>query len=187
MDFTPLRSRPVVLLIAATLLTSLALGIGFVVVQRHEDRAGDSVRRAEPLTDEQAKLQVLEPARHFVAAGRFRAPTASYVLSSCASEEKPPYQGRVYLNFDIPSITETPAYFRGIAAAMTARGWHEGLPPNRHPGGRTLAKDGVTAIYYRNPDVPGRGVLEVSGECRATTDHSLDNSGFIDITGQLRR
>lgn len=181
-----LRSRAAIALIAAALLTSLSLGVGFVVTHRIYDLRGAAMRPVDPLTDAQSRQQVLEPARQFVAAG-LQSPSASYLLMSCTNDETPLYQGTVYLNFDVPSITETPAYFRRIAAAMVARGWHEGLAPNRHPGGRTLAKDGVTAVYYRSPEVQGRGVLEINGECRNMTDHSLDTVGFVDVTEQLGR
>lgn len=179
-----LRSRSATALITAALLTSLVLGVAFVVTHRIYDLRGAAMRPVEPLTDAQSRQQVLEPARQFVAAG-LTSPSASYLLMSCTSDEEPPYQGTVYLNFDVPGMAETPAYFRRIAADMKARGWHEGLRPNRHPGGRTLAKDGVTAVYYRNPEVPGRGVLQIHGECRNMTDHSLDAAGFVDVTGQL--
>ena len=179
-----LRNRAAIALIAAALLISLVLGVGFVVTHRIYDLRGAAMRPVDPLSDAQSRQQVLEPARQFVAAG-LQSPSASYLLMSCTNDEEPLYQGSIYLNFDVPSITETPAYFRRIAAAMTARGWHEGLAPNRHPGGRTLAKDGVTAVYYRSPDIQDRGVLEINGECRNMTDHSLDTIGFVDVTEQL--
>lgn len=185
MDSSFLRSRSAVGLIAAALLTSLVLGVAFVAVHRIYDLRGTAAAPVAPLTDEQTRQQVIEPARLFVGAGGLRAANGTYTLMPCAAEDRPPYQGSVYLNFDVPSVTETPAFFRRIAAEMTARGWSEGLPPNHHPGGRTLGKDGVSAIYYRHPDVPGRGVLQIYGECRNLTDHSVDGSGFIDITGQL--
>ncbi|MGI9125642.1 MAG: hypothetical protein ACR2JM_12965 [Mycobacterium sp.] len=181
-----LRSRAAITGIAAVLLTSLVLGVAFVVAHRVYDLRGAAVRPVDPLSDEQTRQQVLEPARHFVGTGRVANPTASYLLASCTSDEQPPYQGTVYLNFDVPSITETLGLFREIARGMKARGWHEGLPPNHHPGGVTLGKDGVTAVYYRHPDTPGRGVLEIVGECRNLTDHSFDTSGFVDITGDVK-
>lgn len=186
MNGTILRSRTVTLLTAAALLTSLTLGIAFVAAHRVYDLRGAAVEApAVPLTSDEARQQVLEQARQFVGAGRLQAASASYLLMSCSSEDGPPYQGSVYLNFDIPTITETPAYFREIAAAMKARGWHEGLAPKRYPGGRTLAKDGVSAIYHRHPDLPGRGVLKIYGQCRTVTDHRLDATGFADVTAAL--
>ena len=187
MNGTLLRSRTVTLLTAASLLTSLTLGIAFVAAHRVYDLRGEAVDApAVPLTADEARQQVLEQARQFIGAGRLKAPSDSYLLMSCASEDGPPYQGSVYLTFDVPSITETPAFFRTIAAAMKARGWHEGVSPTRYPGGRTLAKDGSSALYHRHPDLPGRGLLKIYGPCRTVTDHRLDTTGFVDVTAALR-
>lgn len=184
----PLRSRAAILLLAASLLTTFALGVLVVVFHRIYDLGGmASQPPPEPLTDEQSRRQVLDPARQFVSIGGLTGATGGYLLMSCSTEEQPPYQGTAYVNFDLPSIAATPGYFRDIARAMTERGWREGLAPGRHPGGHTLAKDGVIAVYYRDIDQAGRGVLEISGECRNITDHSTDTSGFVDITGELRR
>lgn len=184
MDSSRLRSRPAVLLLAASLLTSLALGGLLVAAHRLYDRA-PAAAAGLPLSDDQSRQQVVDPARDFVRLGKMRAPTASYLLVSCSAEEEPPYQGTMYLNFDVPSITETTVYFREIAQAMTARGWHEGIAPGHHPDGHTLAKDGLVAMYYRHPDLPGRAVLQIYGECRNVTDHRLDDTGFVDVTGQM--
>jgi hypothetical protein len=187
MDSKRLRSRPAILLLAASLLTSLVLGVLFVVIHRLTGTTTAPEVVAAPLSDTQSRQQVLEPARQFVGAGKMRAVNAGYLLSSCASEEQPPYQGLVYLNFDVPTVAETRAYFGEIARAMTARGWREGLPPGRHPGGRTMVKDGMYAVFYRDPDLPGRGLLKLYGECRNVTDHRLDTAGFVDVTAEVRR
>ena len=175
------------MVIAAMLMTAFVLGLLFVIVHRIYDLRGTDRPAPVALSDDQTRQQVLEPARQFVAAGNLRAVDGTYLLMSCSTEEKPPYQGALFVNFDVPTIAETPVYFRRIARAMTERGWHEGLPPGRHPGGHTMAKDGVVAYYYRDPDRPGRGLLEIRGECRNTTDHSLDTIGFIDVTAELSR
>lgn len=183
-----LRSRAVRWLTAAALLTSLVLGSAFITVHRLTDLRGEAVESpGDPLGDAETMAQVVGAARLFVATGRLRNPVATYLLQSCATDNQPPYQGSVYLDFDVPSITETPAYFRQIAAALRARGWTEGLKPNDHPGGKVLAKDGMSALFYRNPDVPGRGVLQIYGQCRNVTDHTTDTAGFVDITDRLRR
>ena len=49
------------------------------------------------------------------------------------------------------------------------------------------SKGGVIAVSYRQSDVPGRGVLQIDGECRNVTDHQLDTTGFVNITGDLNR
>ena len=185
MASTALRSRPAILLIGAALLMSLILGAGFIAVHRLDQRGVTAKPPRGPLTDEQSMAQVVEPARQFVAAGRLREASGSYILLSCTTGNEPPYQGTVYIGFDVPSITDTPAYFRSIARAMSARGWTEGLPPNNHPGGKLLTRDGISAVYYRNPDLRGRGVLQIYGECRNVTDHRLDPTGFLDISASL--
>lgn len=181
-----LRSRPAQLLMVGTLLVSLILGAVFITLHRTEDLRGAAVERpAHPLTDAQAKEQVVTTARQFVAAGRFKRATGSYILMACREDEDPIYQGSLYLNFDLPTIRETPAYFREIARNLAKSGWREGVPPGHHPGGKTLSRDGVAAVYYRHPDLPGRGVLQIYGECRDVADHRLDDTGFLDVTREL--
>lgn len=180
-----LRSRSGLLLLSASLVISLVLGGLFVVAQRIYDPRGAKTPVAS-LTDDQAKAQVLDQARQFVEAGKLGAPSGVYLLMSCTSQEQPPYQGSVRVNFDVPTVAETPAYFRRIARAMESHGWHEGLPPGRHPGGHTLAKGGLIAIYFRDPEIAGRGLLQISGECRDVADHRDDPSGFVDITNELQ-
>lgn len=188
MNSVTLRSRSSRLLIAAALLMSAVLAVTFIIMHRVYDLRGPAVEAPpNPITDEQAKEQVLGSARQLVGAGKLKAATGTYLLISCSPENVAPYQGSAYLSFDTPSITETPAYFRQIARSLAARGWTEGLPPGHHPGGHTLVKDGVTAVYYRHPDVPRRAVVQVYGECRNMTDHQSDRTGFLDITGQLYR
>lgn len=188
MTRTGIHSRPAVLLIAAALLLCLVLGSSFIVLHRLRDLRGAAVEApAHPLTDEQARQQVVEAARQFVEAGRLDKATATYMLLSCTNREDPPYQGAVYLDFGLPAPGETRRYFDRIDAALTARGWSVALPPSGHPGGRTLTKDGVTAVYYPNLDAPGRGVLQIYGECRNVTDHRADPTGWVDITAALRR
>jgi hypothetical protein len=185
---TGLRSKPAVLLIAATLLVSLVLGLSFVALHRFRDMRGAAVDPvAHPLTDEQAKIQVLEPAREITGTGKFAGVSASYLLMSCKNADDPPYQGAIYLNFDVPGVMETPQYFDSIAAAMTAKGWAQAMPPSRHPGGRTFTRNGVTVIFFRNTDQAGRATMQIYGECRDTTDHRRDPTGWVDVTAALPR
>lgn len=188
MNGTYLRSRAVLWLTAAALLTSLVLGAVFITLHHIKDLRGEAVESPEvPLSDEQTMAQVLGTARQFVAVGRLRNVAGTYLLQSCANSDEPPYQGSAYIDFDVPSITATPAYFRTITSALRARGWTDGLTPNNHPGGKVMVKDGVSALVYRNPDVAGRGVLQIYGECRNITDHRADKTGFVEITDRLRR
>lgn len=186
MDSSHLRSKPAMLLISAALLTSLLLGIAFVIAHRVFDLRGEAFQSAAPvLTEDQSRRQVLDSARAFVAAGALRSANGSYLLQSCGSDDRPQYRGSVHLNFQLPTIAETPNYFREIARGMKERGWREGLPPGRHPGGWTLARDGQVAVYYRDLDVPRRGILQIDGECRDVADHQSDNGDIIRITDEL--
>lgn len=182
-----LNSRAARLLIAAALLLSLVLAPAFIVRHRVEDLRGEAVEPPENvLTDEQAMQQVVDAARQFVRVGRLGHPTGSYLLQSCeGADNEPPYQGSVYVTFDVPSIARTSGYFGEIIRDMTARGWTEGMPSKRYPGGKTLAKQRVTALIYRNPETPGRGVLRIYGECGNLTDHRMDTAGFLDVTARL--
>jgi hypothetical protein len=182
---TTIRARTVRSLLAATLLCSLTLGVAFVVAHRRYDLRG--ITQVVPVDDEQSRRQVVDPARQFVEANALRVASGSYLLASCTSEERPPYRGQVYLTFAVPSVAQTRAYFAGIADAMTVRGWRVGTRPDHHPEGWTLVKDGVVASYYRSPEVPDRGVLRIDGECRDFADHQSDTTGFVDITGYLKR
>ncbi|MGY4709373.1 hypothetical protein ACXDF8_07435 [Mycolicibacterium sp. CBM1] len=183
-----LRSRPAVLLIAAALLISLVMGLSFIALHRFRELRGPAVEPvADPLSDEQSRLQVVTPAREIVAGRALARVSASYLLVSCKNADDPPYQGAIYLNFDAPAVTETPRFFRSLASSMTARGWTEGLAPNRHPGGRTFTRDGVAVIFYRNPDLVDRATMQIYGQCRNTTDHRMDTTGWVDVTADLTR
>lgn len=182
---TKLRSGPARFVLAAALLCSLTLGAAFVVVHRIYDLRGIAI--SAPISDEQSRRQVVEPARQFVTAGALRIASGTYLLQSCSAEERPPYRGQAYLTFEVPTVAKTRGMFAHLAEAMTARGWQVGTTPGYHPEGWTLAKDGVIAVYYRHPDIPDRGVLKIDGECRVVTDHQQDTNGFVDITGDLRR
>jgi hypothetical protein len=183
MNSSRLRSRQAVSILAGTLVLLLSLGVLEVLTHRAFDRP--PAAPVDPMTDDQSRRQVIEVARQFAGAGRLGSPSANYLLASCSSEDEPPYQGVVYVNFDVPRVAETAAYFDEIENAMTAAGWRRGEPPGRHPGGRTLAKDGMVAIYHRHRDLQGRGVLQIYGECRNVNDHRLDNTGFVDVTDEL--
>jgi hypothetical protein len=118
-----------------------------------------------------------------VALGNLQSATGGYMLMSCENETDPPYQGAIYLTFEVPN---TPDYFDQVAAALVSRGWQKGLPPNQYLYGATLYKDGVTAILYRDPDRSTSGIMKLYGECRNTANHRDDATGWSDITGELR-
>lgn len=182
---TTLRSGPARALLAVALLCSLTLGLAFVAVHRIYDLRG--IARVTPMNDEQSRSQVVDPARQIVDAGALRVATGTYLLVSCSAEDGPPYRGKVYLTFEVPSVTRTRAVFADLAREMSAQGWRVGTKPAHHPEGWKLAKDGVIAVYFRDPDVPDQGVLQVDGECRNVNDHHLDSIGFVDVTSDVTR
>ncbi len=102
-------------------------------------------------------------------------------------QTQPPDQGAIYLNFDVPGVLDTPKYFRSIRAALAAGGWAEAMPPNPHPGGATFARNGVTVIFYRNSDLADRATMQIYGQCRDTSDHRADRTGWVDITAARHR
>lgn len=182
-----LRSPGARALLAGALSISLTLGAAVVAVQRLHPSRGDAVEHpAHPLSDEQTEAQVVGQAKNIVTVARLQKATAGYLLMSCKGHDDPPYQGAVYLNFTLPADARPDTYFDGIAAAMVARGWQAGASPNRYVFGKTLSKDGSTAIIYRDMDYPDRGVMRLYGQCRDTTDHRNDDTGWVDITTRLR-
>jgi hypothetical protein len=180
------RSTAARALLAAALGLSLLLG-GLVVLvdELHSSPADALDHPAQPLSDEQSGDQVLEPAKQIVTTARLQQATAGYMLMSCKDVSDPPYQGAIYLNFAVPADVRADTYFRGIADAMVGHGWREGIPPSRYAYGATLYRGEVTAIVYRDSDVPGVGVLRLYGQCRNMNDHRNDTTAWSDITDRL--
>jgi hypothetical protein len=172
------QSRPLLLfLLALTVVVAVA---AWFIVLRARGNALD--HPAHPLTDEQTRAQVIEPAKQIVAVGDLQGAVGGYILMSCKNQTDPPYQGAIYLTFDLPKSLE---YFDQIAAKMVPHGWQKGLPPNQYLFGTTLYNDGVTAILYRDPDRRTSGIMKVYGECRNVANHRNDTTGWTDITDQL--
>lgn len=172
----PFRS----LLLLLIVFTVMAAGGAAFIVLRSRGNALD--RPAHPLSDEQTRAQVIEPAKQIVALGGLRSAAGGYILMSCKNETDPPYQGAIYLTFDLPGPVD---YFDQVAAAMVPHGWQKGLPPNEYFFGTTLYKNGVTATLYRDPDRTTSGIMKVYGECRNIANHRNDTAGWTDITDQL--
>src|ERR1700738_5063734 len=59
-----------------------------------------------------------------------------------------PDDGRLYLTFTVPPETHADTYLQAITSALVADGWAEGLPPGGHAFGKTLSRDGGTALVY---------------------------------------
>ncbi|KAA8960511.1 MAG: hypothetical protein F6Q13_13440 [Mycobacterium sp.] len=154
----------------------------------HASPAAAVEHPAHPVSDQQTEAEVVEQAKRLVAVAGLQQATAGYLLLSCKDRDSPPYQGVVYLNFALPAAhpdTSFAGIFEHIAATLAAHGWQQGRPPN-HMFGKTLSKDGVTAVIYRDDDQPGVGVVRLYGQCRDTTDHRTDTTGWADVTAQIR-
>jgi hypothetical protein len=179
-----LRSPAARTLIAAALTAAVVLGGAFLALDRlHSSDAVEHPGRTA--TDEQTQTEVVEQAKSIVEIARLQQPMAGYLLMSCKNRDDPPYQGAAYLNFRLPADARADEYFRSIAAAMVARGWREGMPPNEHLFGRRLSKDGVNAILYLDSDAASRGVARIYGQCRDMNNHRGDSTAWIDITDRL--
>lgn len=96
-----------------------------------------------PMSDDQTKAQVIEPAKQIVAAANLDAVSGAFSFASCNDQGDSPYQGTVTFSFLIHGDPD--AYFQQLRVAMTAHGWNTGAPPGQHYHGVTLNKEGVTA------------------------------------------
>lgn len=134
------------------------------------------------LTDEQARAQVVEPARALVAAVPLDDVTGGFSFGSCNDQGEPPYQGRVEVTFRLP-VDPDPVYAQ-IREALTAQGWASGAPDGQVVHGTSLHRDGVTATVGPRAQDPGYGSLQFYGECGNTGDHGAE--GAADITPELR-
>jgi hypothetical protein len=180
-----LRSPAARALIAVASVTALIIAGVYLAIDRMHAPANDAVEHPGPAaTDAQTETEVVEHARAIVAITGLRHPTASYLLMSCKNRDDPPYQGAVYMNFELPPGIDVDQYFRGVSAAMVASGWREGPAPNQHLFGRNLSKDGVNALVYSDRDTPG-GVARIYGQCHDMTDHRGAKSDWTDVTGRL--
>jgi hypothetical protein len=168
----------------AVLSAAVLVGAAFLVINRLHSSAGNVVEHPGPsATDAQTQSEVVEATKGIVAVAALQQPTASYLLMSCKDNDNPPYQGAVYLDFQLPPDSSPDQYFRTIAAAMVARGWREGLPPNQHMFGRNLSKDGVNAILYPDRDSPTHGIGRVYGRCHDMTSHR--GVAWVDVTDRM--
>ncbi len=181
-----LRSPAARALTLVILATALIVGGVYLATDRLHAKASDAVEHPGPAaTDAQTQAELLEHARDIVAITGIRRPTAGYLLMSCKNRDDPPYQGAVYMNFQLPTDVSAEQYFRSISAAMVDRGWREGLPPNQHLFGRNLSKDGVNAVLYPDGDSKDGGVARIYGRCHDVIDHRGAKAEWIDITDRL--
>ncbi|RUP04007.1 MAG: hypothetical protein EKK34_16085 [Mycobacterium sp.] len=181
-----LRSTQARSLLAATLGTSLLLGGAFLAVDQLHTTSADALNHSgPPVSDQQSRAQAVNAAKDVVSAAQLHTTTAGYLLMSCRDRDNPPYQGAVYLSFTIPTDIRADVYLPGVVKALAADGWVEGMSPGGHPYSRSVSKGAVTALIYRDDDNANVGVARVYGECRNTTDHRTDATGWIDVTGEI--
>jgi len=183
-DVSSVRSPAGRALVAVVLFTVVVVGGVFLVVNRLYSSAAHAVEHPGPAaTDAQTQSEVVDQAKDIVAIAALQQPTAGYLLMSCKDHDNPPYQGAVYLDFQLPPDVGADQYFRTIAAAMVAHGWREGLPPNQHMFGRNLSKDGVNAILYPDRDSTTHGVGRIYGQCHDMNSHR--GADWVDVTDRL--
>jgi hypothetical protein len=183
-DTSNLRSPAARTVMAAVLSTAVLVGVAFLVINRLHSSAENVVEHPGPAaTDAQTQSEVVEQAKEIVASAGLQQPTASYLLMSCKDNDNPPYQGAVYLDFQLPPDISADQYFRTIAAAMVAHGWREGLPPNQHMFGRNLSKHGVNAILYPDRDSTTHGIGHIYGQCHEMNSHR--GAAWVDVTDRL--
>ena len=137
---------------------------------------------AHPMTDDQTKSQVIEPAKQIVTAADLQGVSGAFSFASCNDQGDPPYQGTVTISFLVHGDAD--AYFRQVRAAMVSHGWNDGPPPGQHLHGTTLNKSGVTANIGFLPSDHTYGQIHLYGECRNTANHKGEG-GWTDITNQL--
>lgn len=182
-----LRAPAARVLLAVALTIPLVLDGSFLAVGRlHSSLADPLEHPGRTATDSQTKTEIVGQAKHIVAIARLQQATAGYLLMSCKNRDGPPYQGAVYMNFALPADARANEYFQTVADTMLARGWNAGLAPNQHLYGKTLSKDGVTAILYQDSDYSNRGIARIYGQCRNINNHRGDTAAWVDITDQLQ-
>jgi hypothetical protein len=183
-DTSDIRSPSARAVMAAVLSTAVLIGAAFLAINRLHSSASNVVEHPGPAaTDAQTQSEVVKRAKDIVAIATLQQPTASYLLMSCKDHDDPPYQGAVYLDFQLPLDVSADQYFRTIAATMVAHGWREGLPPNQHMFGRNLSKDGVNALLYPDRDSATHGIGRIYGQCHDMNSHR--GAAWVDVTDRL--
>ena len=161
----------------ATLILSLVLGSGLIVVDRLEADAVD--RQFVAMTDDEAAGQVVDAAKRIVAVAHLRDATGGYTFVSCTGGNEPPYQAAFYMSFRLPH-GDWDRYLDDVASAMIADGWSD-APARAEHFGRKLTGVGVTAVLQRNVDDPAFATLRLYGECRNMTDHRNDKPAWTEV------
>lgn len=171
-------------LVTAVVVAAMLVG-GCAPVLRKQHTAGSTnpyEDSAHPMSDEQTKAQVIEPAKQIVAAANLEGVSGAFSFASCNDQGDPPYQGTVTVSFLIHGDPDT--YFQHVRAAMIAHGWNNGAPPGQRYHGAPLNKDGVTTSITFMASDHSYGQIILDGECRNTGRHKGEGQ-WLNITDQL--
>lgn len=171
-------------LLTSMLVVAVLLG-GCAPVQ-HKPQAGGSTNpyedTAHPMSDDQTRAQVIEPARQIVAAAKLDGVSGAFSFASCNDQGDPPFQGTVTLSFLIHGDPD--AYFQQVRTAMISHGWSEGASPGQHLHGAGLNKDGVVATISYQPSDHAYGQIILDGQCRNMGNHKGEGQ-WTNINDQL--
>jgi hypothetical protein len=168
------------------LIGSLAVGGCSPVLPKRD--GGDQV--AHPMTDEQTRSQVVEPASEIAQIAHLPYVYGSFDFGRCAEGGPPfppPYRGVVDMNFTLPAGHQANAYLDQVAATMVAHGWTDGPSPGLNPVGRAIHEGGVTAAMTADQQT-GFGRVQLLGECRNLTGNGKYGiTNGQDVTDELRQ
>ncbi|BDX34379.1 hypothetical protein TUM20985_49260 [Mycobacterium antarcticum] len=139
-------------------------------------KPNDVDQPANPMSTEQARNQVVEPAKQIARLAALQDAYAAFSFSSCNDQGAAPYRGVVRLNFTVTAGEKVDGYFDRIAATMVANGWIDGPPAGYASYGRVIHTAGVVGVMAPGP-AEGWANVELSGECRNMDDHAGDG-GF---------
>ena len=121
----------------------------------------DPERPANPLSDEQTKAEVLDPARQITTIANLQNVSGVFGWESCNDQGDRPFRGRVEVSFDVPAGAD-----------------------RNPPPGRVIHTGGVMAIIGKSSGTAKDGSVELSGECRNMGAHRHDGTWY-DVTDQL--
>ena len=138
------------------------------------------------MSDEEAMMQVIEPARQIIRVTDLQDVTGGFAFESCNDQGAPPFRGRVEMSFTLPAGVEPDDYLKGIAAVMVRQGWADGPRPGTCPAGVVIHTATVMAIIGR-AGVVGRGSVHLCGACRNMTDHRYDGKTVGTVITDLLR
>jgi hypothetical protein len=160
-------------------LTSVFGVFALVVLSRPGPDPAAGVQR---MSETAAAEQVTAAARDAVVASRLADPAGGRASMSCASDAGPPYRAAVHMTFALPA-GNTVGYLNRVTADMVADGWVDTGIVAEHFG-KKLTRDGVVAVFFRNPERLDLATMQLSGEC--AIDVAAAEGVWTEIGGRLR-